>query len=171
MARWRIMGKHYLNVPGTEYEYRETNETTGKQARKVFPVPLYLDPANPGDRNYPDEIIVAHAASKLFPKDIIFVGPPTLDMEPLDEEAEAISAEMQKGWVKQHLVVEEGYNGKMIVEIGEALRSMAVSSKPSSPDDTEDLKSQLAAQAAQIAALTTLVEAEAAERSSRSARR
>lgn len=169
MARWRVTEKHYLNVPGTEYEYRETNETTGKQARKVFPVPLYLDPANPSDCNYPGEIIVTHKADKAYPRDLIFVGPPTMGMAPLDEEAEAISAKMEKNWVSAFTTIEEGFNGKMIVEIADALQSIKATSQPSSQTDQS---TEIAGLKAQIAALTTLVEASNAERvESRQARR
>lgn len=89
MARFRLKDKHYLRVPGTEWEQKETDRATGKQARKVYPVPLYLDPDQPADQNYPDEIIVTLKPDPAFPRDIPFEGPPTFDMEPLDEEARA----------------------------------------------------------------------------------
>lgn len=97
MARWRLTAAHYLNVPGTEVEFKETNRETGKQARKVYPVPAHLDPDYPPDQNYPGEIIVAHEG-KSQGRDIIFVGPPTPDMEPLDEEAKAISTSLAATW-------------------------------------------------------------------------
>lgn len=97
MARWSLMNAHYLNVPGTEWEYKETTDS-GKQGRKIFPVPLHLDPNNPRDHNYPGEIIVCHEG-KGQPKDIVFVGPPTPDMTPLDDEAQAISDSMQPAWI------------------------------------------------------------------------
>jgi hypothetical protein len=89
MARYRLTTPHYLRVPGTVWEQRETDSVTGRQGRKIYEVPLHLDPGQPGDYNYPGEIIVASAKSAQYPKDIIFEGPPTLDMEPLDPEAEA----------------------------------------------------------------------------------
>ena len=97
MARWRLRNPHYLQVPGTEWEYKETDRNTGKQARKVFEVPLYLDPNAPTDQNYPGEVIVCHEG-KGAPKDIIFVGEPTPDMEAIDEEAEKISASLAHKW-------------------------------------------------------------------------
>lgn len=96
MARWRLMQPHYLNVPGTEWEYKETT-STGKQGRKMFQVPTYLNPNDGSDHNYPGEIIVCYAG-KGHPKDIEFVGPPTPDMEPLDDEAQAINAELAPSW-------------------------------------------------------------------------
>lgn len=91
--RWRLQEPHYLNVPGTEYDYKEINQTTRKQVRKVFSVPLLLDPKEPTDWNYPDEIIVAHAieGAHNIPRDIIFEGPPTLSMEPLNQAATDLS--------------------------------------------------------------------------------
>jgi hypothetical protein len=41
MARFRLKDKHYLHVlPGTEWEQKELDQVTGKQARKVYLVPL-----------------------------------------------------------------------------------------------------------------------------------
>lgn len=98
MARWQLTAKHYLNVPGTEWEHTEQNRDTGRSVRKRFTVPRYLDPDNPGDFNYPGEIIVCHE-DKGQARDIIFVGPPTPDMTPIDAEAEAISKTESKNWV------------------------------------------------------------------------
>ena len=102
MARWRLVGPHYLNVEGSTWEYKEVDRTTGKQKRTLFPVPQLLDPDNPGDWNYvygkdSGEIIVADKAGD-YPKDIIFAGEPTPDMVPLDDEAKAISAKMAPKW-------------------------------------------------------------------------
>jgi hypothetical protein len=100
MARWRLINAHYLNtVTPTEWEYKETDRGSGKQGRKIFHVPLYMDPRDPADHNYPGEIIVSNQFDKAFPKDIEILGDPTPDMEPLDEEAEAISESLQHKWV------------------------------------------------------------------------
>lgn len=95
MARWRLINPHYLNIPGGEWDYRETDRETGKQARRVFAVPTYLDPKAQSDCNYPGEIIVGN---KPHDRDILYMGPPTPDMRPLDEEAEAISAKYRPLW-------------------------------------------------------------------------
>ena len=106
MARFRLKGKHYLNVPGIEYEYKEEAQgpIPGKKRimRKVNEVPMYLDPDDPSDHNYPGEIIIATATSRQFPHDIIFVGSPTPDMEPLDEEADALFEQHRPLWEKNH---------------------------------------------------------------------
>ena len=93
MARWRLTDAHYLSVPGTEWEYKEADRETGRQARKVYEVPLHLDPKNRADQNYPDQdsIIVSSRYDPSYRRDIVFVGPPTPDMEPIDEEAKEIS--------------------------------------------------------------------------------
>jgi hypothetical protein len=101
MARWRLTDSHYLAIPGTEWEYKEQNRETGRQARKVYEVPLHLDPKNPADHNYPQDeaIIVADKFDPAHPRDYVFRGTPTPDMEPLDDEAQAISDAERKNWI------------------------------------------------------------------------
>jgi hypothetical protein len=93
MARWKLTDAHYLNVPGTEWEYKETNRDTGRQARKVYEIPQYLNPKDAADWNYREEeaIIVSNKFDPAHSRDIIFRGPPTPDMEPLDDEARVIT--------------------------------------------------------------------------------
>lgn len=103
MARWRLMTPHYLNIidPDSgeppEWVYAETDRTTGKARRKVYHVPQLLDPKDPTQLNFGDDIVVCQEGKGL-PKDIIFFGEPTPDMEPMDEEAEAISASLMHKW-------------------------------------------------------------------------
>lgn len=101
MARWKLMEAHYLAVPGTEWEYKETNRETGRQARKVYEVPLYLNPADPADwtDRANEMVVVSNAYNAAHPRDIVFTGPPTPNMEPIDAEAEAISAAESKNWI------------------------------------------------------------------------
>lgn len=108
MARWRLQAAHYLNVPGTEWEYKEVDRNTGKQGRKVYIVPMYLHPENPLDHNHPGEIIVAQGKNP-NPKDIIFIGEPTPDMEPIDDEAQAITDQCKPKW--QHPIDSLPANG------------------------------------------------------------
>ena len=131
MARWRLTGKHYLNVPGTEWDYKETSRDTGKQVRRVFPVPLYLDPEDPGDCNYSGEIIVSDG-NGAQPKDIIFVGPPTADMEPLDPAAEALSAEHRAKWRDPKNEINFGGADSVLAAL-QAQLSAALSLKGSAP--------------------------------------
>src|SRR6516164_5357111 len=99
MARWKLLASHYLNVPGTEWEQRETPRETGKEVRKRYFIPRLLNIEDPGDwtEKYRNDLgqvfggdIIVCFAGRGQPKDIVFEGLPTPDMEPLDEEAEAI---------------------------------------------------------------------------------
>jgi hypothetical protein len=108
MARWKLLASHYLNVPGTEWEQRETSRETGKEVRKRYFIPRLLNIEDPGDwtEKYRNDLgqvfggdIIVCFAGRGQPKDIVFEGLPTPDMEPLDEEAEAISAQYRDGWV------------------------------------------------------------------------
>jgi hypothetical protein len=104
--RWRLTNPHYINVDqlpdGTkvEWEHKETNRQNGRTVRKLYPVPMLFDPKDPADHNYPGEIIVASAVegARSQPNDIVFHGDPTQEMEPLNEEAEAITASLRQKW-------------------------------------------------------------------------
>lgn len=90
-----------MQVPGTQWEYKEVDRTTGKPKRVVFEVPMLLNPNEPSDWNYRygqdnGEIIVAQGNAE--PADIIFTGEPTPDMMPLDDEAKKISAGFATKW-------------------------------------------------------------------------
>lgn len=98
MARWRLLQPHYLNVPGTEWEYKEVDRTSGRQVRKVFAVPLYLDPREPADQNHSGEVIVGQGNGTM-PRDYIFLGEPTPDMEPMDADAQAVTDACKHKWV------------------------------------------------------------------------
>ena len=99
MARWKLTAKHYIHVQRngepTQWEWKETSRDTGRVNRKLYTVPMYLDPDSPSDQNYPGEIIVARQKGSQS-KDLIVADDfiPTHDMEPLDDEAEALSAKL-----------------------------------------------------------------------------
>lgn len=120
MARWRLRNGHYLNtlvmeedklVAGTQWEYKEQDRGTGRAARKMYNVPQLLDPKDPADCNYPGEIIVCNEYDRAFPRDIIFLGEPTPEMEALDEAAETISASLRHKW--EHPIDTLPVNGAM----------------------------------------------------------
>lgn len=104
--RWRLITGHYLKVPelpdGTkvEWEHKETNKANGRSVRKLYEVPILLDPNDPADHNYPGEIIVAHAVdgARNERNDYIFEGESTPEMEPLNEAAEAINESLRGKW-------------------------------------------------------------------------
>ena len=122
MARWRLREKHYLRVPGTEWEYREVT-MAGRQGRKIFQVPLYLDPEDPGCHNYPGEIIVA---DKPYNRDYVFEGPPTPEMEPLDDEAEAISKAESVNWVNPIESLPGTYNQSLLEHLEKQVAELQV---------------------------------------------
>jgi len=104
--RWKLMCPHYLNtVEPTEWEYNETSRKTGKLIRKRFPVPRYLNTLDPGDwtnkwggkDDEDGEIVVCHQG-KGQSGDIEFIGDPTPDMVPLDDEAKALSKTFEARW-------------------------------------------------------------------------
>lgn len=116
MARWRLTGPHYLNVPGTEWEYSEITRD-GKQSRKRFAVPTYLDPASPPTMRDPngrnDEIIVCHVG-KGQPNDVEFEGDPSPDMIPLDDEAKAISQRLaESSWKVQPELLQDSFGAHL----------------------------------------------------------
>jgi hypothetical protein len=101
MARWKLIEPHYLNAihkDQVEWERKETDQITGRQARIVYKVPRYLDPKDPADFTSKDEGIIVCHEGKGQPRDIVFEGPPTPSMEPLDDEAQAISDAERPGW-------------------------------------------------------------------------
>lgn len=102
MARWKLMVNHYLKVDGNRWEQAEIDRTTGKQVRRQYDVPRLFEILEPTDwtvRN-PDgsgDIVVTNGGT-CEPRDVKFYGDPTPDMEPLDDEAKAISAKLAPKW-------------------------------------------------------------------------
>ena len=159
MARWRLNGKHYLMVPGTEWEYRETTDS-GKQVRKIFPVPAYLDPDFAGDQNYPGEIIVSDGVGAQ-PRDIIFTGPPTPDMAPLDEDAQNKSDAEAPKW--KHPIESVNTNGEDTSNTTNILKELAAVIAGNSPSSTVP-KAEFDALREQVAELTAALKASTPER-------
>lgn len=97
--RWRLNSSHYLNVPGTEWEYKEESRTAGRPIRQRINVPMLLDVNDPSMWNDKQNrwIIVCHEGKGL-PSDIVFVGDPTPEMEPLDDEARELSNKFAVRW-------------------------------------------------------------------------
>lgn len=97
MARWKLIDKHYLNVPGTKWRHEETSQASGEKTEVEYKVPKYLDPDDPKFQNRDGEVIVCHAG-KGEKGDIIFEGTPTNAMEPVDDEAEEITSALRPSW-------------------------------------------------------------------------
>ena len=97
MARWKLMTSHYLNIPGTDWVYEETDRNTGKRGRKVFPVPTLMDPADPTIQNRMGDVVVTDSDTPERGEHQ-FLGEPTPDMEPMDDDAEKISVSLAHKW-------------------------------------------------------------------------
>lgn len=109
--RWRLNSAHYLNVPelpdGTrvEWEHKETDRTSGRSVRKLYSVPIILNPNDQADCNYPGEIIVSSfvEGARIPARDYIFIGDPTPEMEPLNDEAQAIIEPFRLEWARRQM--------------------------------------------------------------------
>lgn len=101
--QWRLLKAHYLNVPGTFWEQTEISRDSGKQARKNHAVGLLLNPDDAADCDRNGEIIVYHLIDGATPprgQCHQFIGDPTPEMEPINDEASAISASLKGKWDK-----------------------------------------------------------------------
>ncbi len=101
MARWRITAPHYIHVADVgggpnEWEYQEQDRNTGRMLRKRYRVPVLFDPKDTTQHNDPNGIVVSDKEDPRFPRDYVIEGQPTLDMVPLDEEAERLSKDFQE---------------------------------------------------------------------------
>lgn len=163
MAKWRLVTPHYLNNPEGEWEYKETDRNTGKQARKTFAVPLYME----------EGTVVTNNIREVSPRDNIyhFTGDPTPDMDPLDDEAEAISASFAGKW--QHPIdsLPGDFSQSLITSFQQQMAELsarqpaqaAVAAPGVSAEDFKDLLAQVQSLAAQNADLMAKLEAGPAE--------
>lgn len=105
MARWKLTGKGvYLHAnqfgQPTEWQREEINVQTGRAFRKTLKVPMYIHPDDPFCINRLLGFCVVATIGSAQPGDIeIFDFKPTPDMEPLDEEAQAMSDAERANWV------------------------------------------------------------------------
>lgn len=130
MARWKLNLAHYLMTdPPSQVEFKETDRNTGRQARKVYDIPTYLDPKDPASCNYPDEVVVCNGNNPQG-RDIIFKGDPTADMEPIDDEAKKISKSfIDSGrWAKREDGIE--YGESLIKTFMEKISQLQIGSAP-----------------------------------------
>lgn len=155
MARWRLRVAHYLNghppdMDIVEWEYKETNRTNGREMRKRYKVPFYMD----------EGTIVCHEG-KGQPDDTVFEGEPGPDMDPIDAEAKAISAKLAHKW--KHPIEDlqgQGFSASLLSSLERQVAELA-SNMPQPPvavptsgvskAEFDQLKEQLAALMAQNA--------------------
>lgn len=164
--RWKLAAPHYLNTEGVTWLYTEMDRKTGKQKRVEFPVPLYLNPHDAGDWNYTygtaddaeGQIIVCHKG-KGDGRDIVFIGDPTPDMVPLDDEARELSATFADRWRYKPEGTEGQYSQSLIDRFQGEMETAA--SKPVEIPGMSDL---VAAMQASVAQTNTLITALASNR-------
>lgn len=165
--RWSLRNAHYINVEqlldGTriEWEHKETARESGRTVRKLFPVPMLLDPKEPADCNYPGEVIVAHHAegARNEPRDYIFFGEPTPEMEPLNDEAQAISDALRPKWTHpiETLPMNGGMNEQERLFMENMMKTFAGAMQTQAPNQSvpkeqyDELKDRLAKLEATIA--------------------
>lgn len=139
--RWKLMCPHYLNLAGgTEWEYVEVSG--GKSRRHKYLVPRHLDPRDPGDwnsrwgqrstggvvGNEEGEVVVCHPGQGQ-PGDYEFVGDPSPDMMPLDDEAKALSESFADRWSYRPDGAEQSFSQSLIDAI-DSLRERPVEAAP-----------------------------------------
>jgi hypothetical protein len=136
LARWKLAISHYLNtVKPVKWRYQETERSTGENLEREYIVPRLLDindprcwtnrlvaGANVGGSSTnigaEGEVVVC-TPGKGQPGDIEFLGDPTPDMIPMDEDAEAISASFQDHWAYKPDGVEPNYSQSIVDRHGE----------------------------------------------------
>lgn len=121
--RWRLITPHYLPVAtlpdGTavEWEHSETNRETGRAARKRYVVPAYLDA----------ETIVTQEVegARVERGDVVFTGPPSPDMDPINDEAQEITNAHRERWEHpiESLPVNGGMNDKEMAFMNNMMRA------------------------------------------------
>jgi hypothetical protein len=131
-------------------------------ARHTYKVPVLLDTNNPQDFNDADGIIVCFEG-KGERNDITFVGNPTPDMEPLDDEAEEITAAAREKWDHpiDSLPANGGMNDK---EMAFMERMMKAFGGGQAVANTAVPNAEVEALKAQVAKLTEMVQAKAERR-------
>jgi hypothetical protein len=108
MARWKLREAHYIHGvrdgSRAEWVYKEINRANGREIQKKFPVPMHLDPKieidwTHRDSPYDDGYIVVALEGSTDTHDIIIDRKSvTPGMEPMDDEAKQISAELAKSY-------------------------------------------------------------------------
>lgn len=161
--RWRLVEPHYIRVPtlpdGTriEWEHRETARESGRTLRKLYAVPMHLDPKDPADYNHPGEIVVCHdvEGASMVRGDYIFEGDPTPGMEPLNAAAEALTAARRELW--EHPINSLPANGGMSTDEAAFMQRMMEAFAKAAPPAATVPKSEYDALLERLAALEAAV--------------
>lgn len=169
MARWKLKCSHYLiTATPAVWEQKEIDRGSGKEVRKKYQVPALFDINDPSHWNVQyrghngqvvdGDIVVCDGADPQ-PGDIIFVGQPTPDMEPLDEAAEKKSAEYASKWNHPIDSLPGTFGDSLIAglqaQIADAKSKSQAETKIAGMDELlAGIKSMMETNAALIAALT-----------------
>lgn len=124
MARWRLTAAHYLNI-GEEWEYEETDQITGRRVRTKFKVPTLLDPKDGSRWTNREGDIVVCLPGQGHKTDYEIQGGPTPDMEPVDEEAEAITAKLRPRWESGPDTPGQDFGERLIMKMQEQIDAIA----------------------------------------------
>lgn len=163
MARWLLKEPHYLNSPRTKWRYTEI-DNDGEAQEHEFPVPRLMDPKDPRHwtNKQTQEIVVCYEG-KGNPGDRIFTGPPTPGMDPLDDEAQKISAEHAGSWIHPIDTLPgngQSYADGLLKQLTDQLTAVAATGKPSSLIPNQLVKAEdFAALQSQVAKLMEANEA------------
>jgi hypothetical protein len=149
MARWRLIAPHYLQVPGTEWEYKEVDRKTGRPKTQKFAVPLLLDPSQPQDWTHQNgrdegEINVCYEG-KGDSNDIVFIGEPTPDMMPLDDEAKKISAGFAAKWKHPIESLPGAYSEHLLDDLQQQVADVQAKTSQTQVDGMSELLTAMAA--------------------------
>lgn len=176
MARWKLVEPHYIHAERDgaqpEWIYKEINRANGREIQKKYIVPMHLDPRSSSDWNdWPDGpngdgIVVVTDGKNAKQRDIILVPdkkgnlPITHGMEPLDDEARAITAEYTKTHPFLEGREEATYSERLLDKFIEQLADVKTSAttQASTPGFDEVLKAMTAMMEQNQKILSTLVE-------------
>ncbi len=153
MARWKLATPHYLNtVEPNEWEYKETDRKTGREKRMRIPVPRYFSPNDPSDwnnrwggkDNEDGEVIVCQPG-KGEDRDYAFLGDPSPNMIPIDDEAKEISASFAERWkYKSDIETPGSYSQSLIDKF--QVEAAAIAAKPVEIPGLSDLVAAISKQ-------------------------
>lgn len=179
MARWRLTESHYLNCPNTNWRRTEISND-GEAVEHNYNVPRLLDINDPRcHTDKANQLVIVCYEGKGQPGDRVFVGDPTPGMQPLDEEARAISAEFEGRWQHPIESLPNGLGPELIRDLERQIQAIGATQKPSgmipnqavSKDEFETLKNQMAELMAQNQKLVEQLTAQPAPETKASAGR
>lgn len=156
MARWKLATPHYLNVTELiEWEYQEVDRKTNRPVRRKFAVPRYLNPLDPSDwtnrwggGDSADGEVIVCLPGQGHSTDIEFLGDPTPDMIPVDDEAKALSASFEATWRYKPDTALPGDYSQSLVDAFQS-EMAEVTSKPVEIPGLVDLVAAIASQTKQ----------------------